>query len=45
MLSRPPRPEERERFVAHLKSAGKPEALVEEAIWVLLSCSEFRFNH
>lgn len=45
VLGRPPRPEEQKRFVAHLTSAGKPEALVEEAIWVLLSSSEFRFNH
>ena len=45
VLSRLPRPAERQRFVAHLKSDPKPEALVEEAIWVLLNCSEFRFNH
>jgi hypothetical protein len=45
VLSRPPRPEERKRFVAHLSSKARPEALVEEAIWALLCCSEFRFNH
>jgi hypothetical protein len=46
VLSRPPRDEERKRFVAHLTSDPRnPEALVEEAIWVLLACSEFRFNH
>jgi hypothetical protein len=45
VLSRPPRPEERKRFVAHLTSKARPETLVEEAIWALLSCSEFRFNH
>jgi hypothetical protein len=45
VLSRPPRPEERERFVKHLASDAKmTPALVEDAIWVLLSCSEFRFN-
>jgi hypothetical protein len=45
VLSRPPRPEERQRFVEHLTSDAKATpALVEEAIWVLLSCSEFRFN-
>jgi hypothetical protein len=45
VLSRPPRTEERERFVQHLTSDAKmTPALVEEAIWVLLSCSEFRFN-
>jgi hypothetical protein len=46
VLSRPPRDEERKRFVEHLTSDPKnPEPLVEEAIWVLLSCGEFRFNH
>ncbi|MGE3805630.1 MAG: DUF1549 domain-containing protein [Gemmataceae bacterium] len=45
VLNRPPRAEEKERFVDHLSSAdGKPDVLVEEAIWVLLSCAEFRFN-
>jgi hypothetical protein len=45
VLSRPPRPDERERFVKHLASDAKmTSALVEDAIWVLLSCSEFRFN-
>ena len=34
------------RFAAHLTATGaKPEALVEEAVWVLLNTSEFRFNH
>jgi hypothetical protein len=46
VLSRPPRPAERERFVAYLAlDEKKPEALIEEAIWVLLNCSEFRLNH
>src|SRR5205823_9458389 len=45
VLSRPPRPEERKRFVAYLSDGPKPEGRVEEAIWVLLNCSEFRFNH
>src|SRR5262249_53509384 len=45
VLSRLPRPKERERFVQHLSSDEKmTPALVEEAIWVLVSCSEFRFN-
>jgi Protein of unknown function (DUF1549)/Protein of unknown function (DUF1553) len=45
LLTRPPRPEESKRFVAYL--TAKPEAanLVEDAIWVLLNCAEFRFNH
>jgi hypothetical protein len=45
VLSRPPRDQERERFVEHMKSAGKPEALAEEAVWALLNSGEFRFNH
>lgn len=45
VLSRLPRPEEQKRFVAFLQSGGKPEGLVEEAIWVLMNGSEFRFNH
>jgi hypothetical protein len=46
VLSRTPTAAERERFVTHLTSDAKmAPQLVEEAIWVLLSCSEFRFNH
>ena len=45
VLTRPPTPAERERFVAHLTSDPKAEGLVEEAIWVLINTSEFRFNH
>jgi hypothetical protein len=46
VLSRPPRPAELQRFVQHLTSDTRATpALVEEAIWVLVSCSEFRFNH
>ena len=36
---------ERERFVKHLSSDAKmTPQLVEDAIWALISCSEFRFN-
>jgi hypothetical protein len=46
VLSRPPHAEERMRFVQHLQGDAKmAPALLEEAIWALLSCSEFRFNH
>ncbi len=45
VLSRPPRDEERAKFIAYLTSGPKTEALVEEAIWVLLNTAEFRFNH
>ena len=45
VLSRTPTMVERDRFVKHLTSDAKlTPALVEEAIWVLVSCSEFRFN-
>jgi hypothetical protein len=45
VLGRRPRPAERERFAAHLQGSAKPEALIEEAIWALVSSGEFRFNH
>jgi hypothetical protein len=45
VLTRPPRPAERAKFVAYLTSGKDPEAQVEGAIWVLLNTAEFRFNH
>lgn len=45
VLTRPPKPAEREKFLAHLTSAPKADPLVEEAIWALVNCGEFRFNH
>jgi hypothetical protein len=46
VLSRRPSPAERQRFVKHLSGETRTAPTrVEEAIWVLLSCSEFRFNH
>lgn len=45
VLNRPPRPAEKERFVAYLTSKPDAAPLVEDAIWVLLNCAEFRFNH
>jgi hypothetical protein len=45
ILSRTPSDVERTRFVKYLSGDTKTTpALVEEAIWVLVSCSEFRFN-
>ena len=42
----PPSDAERKRFVEHLTGDAKlMPTLVEEAIWTLMSCSEFRFNH
>jgi hypothetical protein len=45
VLGRLPRGTEKEKFLAHLKDPAKPDAAVEEAIWVLVNCGEFRFNH
>jgi hypothetical protein len=46
MLNRPPSAAERKRFVDHLNGDPKMQsALIEEAIWALMCCSEFRFNH
>lgn len=45
VLNRPPKPKEVEAFVSYIKREPKPDAAVEDAIWVLLNSSEFRFNH
>ena len=45
VLSRPPKPKELEAFVEFIGQEKKPEAAVEDAIWVLLNSGEFRFNH
>ena len=45
VLTRLPRPEERERFVAFLTSEPRADQLVQDAIWALVNCAEFRFNH
>ncbi len=48
VLSRPATSEERERFVKYLnvdaKDAKMAAQRMEDAMWVLVSCSEFRFN-
>jgi hypothetical protein len=48
VLCRTPSTEERERFVEYLSVDPKDSKLasqrIEEALWVLVSCSEFRFN-
>jgi hypothetical protein len=44
VLTRRPTPTERKKFVEHLTSDKQPGPLVEEAIWVLVNCAEFRFN-
>jgi hypothetical protein len=45
VLSRPPKPKELEAFVSYVRREPKPDAAVEDAVWVLLNSSEFRFNH
>ena len=45
VLTRYPKESERAKFTAYLQSDPKSENLVEEAIWVLMNMSEFRFNH
>lgn len=45
VLHRLPKPREKEAFVNYIAAAPKPDPAVEDAIWVLLNGSEFRFNH
>lgn len=48
VLSRPPTSEEKDRFVKYLSTDTKDAKLaaqrMEDVMWVLVSCSEFRFN-
>lgn len=44
-LSRRPTPEETEKFVTFLTAEDDPRGRLHDAIWSLLTCSEFRFNH
>jgi hypothetical protein len=45
VLSRRPTEAEVARFVAHLSAEKDPRTQAREAIWTLLTCSEFRFNN
>jgi len=45
VLNRPAKPTEVAKFVEFIKSDAKPDGRVEDAVWVLLTSSEFRFNH
>jgi len=45
ILSRPARPAEKKKFAEYLAGGDKPGERLREAIWVLMTCSEFRFNH
>jgi hypothetical protein len=44
VLSRKPRPEESERFVAYL-AAGDAKSALADVFWILLNSPEFIFNH
>ena len=44
LLNRPASSAEREKFAAYVAD-GKPEERWREAIWALMTSSEFRFNH
>lgn len=45
VLSRRPAEEETKKFVEFLTGGEDPGAQLREAIWTLMTCSEFRFNH
>lgn len=45
LLNRRAIPEERVKFVEYFAPSGNPQDLLRDAIWVLMTCSEFRFNH
>ena len=44
-LSRFPIEEEQAHFVSYLAVDPRPDERLKEAIWALMTCSEFRFNH
>ena len=45
VLSRRPTPEETDKFVAYLSTEDDLRGRLHDAIWTLMTCSEFRFNH
>ena len=45
LLNRPPTDAERAKFVEYLGRDGQPQERLRDAIWALITCSEFRFNH
>ena len=45
ILSRRPSDAEREKFVEYLSAEQRPHDRVKEAMWALMTSSEFRFNH
>lgn len=45
VLSRKPTPAETDRFVTFLSDPDDLRGRLHDAIWTLMTCSEFRFNH
>jgi hypothetical protein len=45
ILSRRPNPNETRQFTEHLKGEDESRERLKEAIWTLMTCSEFRLNH
>lgn len=45
VLSRRPSAAETRKFVSYLSAADDPRDRLHDAIWTLMTCSEFRFNH
>lgn len=45
VLNRAPTADERQNFVSALSSGGDLNGLLADAIWALMTTSEFRFNH
>jgi len=45
MLNRPPTAEERTKLAELISADNQPEDRWRDAVWALITCSEFRFNH
>jgi hypothetical protein len=45
VLNRPAEPAEREKWVAVLSADKEAREPLKDAVWALMTCSEFRFNH
>jgi hypothetical protein len=45
VLNRPPSPEERTKLAELISAGEQPDDRWRDAVWALMTCSEFRFNH
>ena len=45
LLSRPPRADEKQRYLYYLKSKREDKKAFEDIYWVLLNSTELYFNH